>query len=65
MSINFDRDRDVLTIGCDFCNRRHEEYEGDDFGEAFAYAKLDGWRAFKDAHGDWAHKCPDCMGEPE
>jgi len=60
MSLEYDRDHCILAIECDCCEAS-DEFEGDDFNEAFDEAKAEGWRAFKDGD-DWMHKCPDCVG---
>ncbi len=60
MSITFHRDADQLEIVCDDCDRHPEYYDGPTFTDAFQKAKVDGWKARKDATGEWVHYCPEC-----
>ena len=62
MSIEYDRHTCEMQVECDHCERDPEIYDGDDWDEALAYAKLDGWRTFRDKNGDWVVKCPACVG---
>jgi len=61
MSIATQKDN-TIYFECDECNRRPEIYFGD-FQEAWAAAKKDGWRCYKDDTGAWCHKCPHCTEE--
>ncbi len=49
----------TMHIECDTCSRKPEIYFGG-WKEAWAEAKKDGWRAFKDRIGNWCHRCPGC-----
>ena len=62
MSIEYDHSESVMFLDCDYCASASESYDGDDWHEALAAAKADGWRTFKDNNGDWCVKCPDCVG---
>jgi len=62
MSIEYNRDLCEMELECDECSSGAETYDGDDWHEALAAAKADGWRTFKDSRGDWIVKCPDCVG---
>jgi hypothetical protein len=46
---------------CDSCDAELQT-EGDSFREAWDEAKTYGWRSFKDARGEWKHKCVECVG---
>jgi len=60
MSAKFDRYEGLLTVECDKCSAAGEEYDGGTFQEAWADAKADGWRAWKDDADEWCHSCPNC-----
>lgn len=48
-----------VGFSCDSCPETFEDDEAGEFGEAWAAAKAQGWRAAKEG-GDWNHYCPDC-----
>ena len=59
MTTDFDRDDHILRLECDKCGTE-DEFDGDTFQEAWADAKADGWRAYKDDSDEWCHSCPNC-----
>lgn len=62
MSIEQDDNRTFFVCdGCGVC----EELEDVSFSHGWAELKQDGWRAYKDRHDRWNHKCPDCMSGPK
>ena len=54
------RDGDQHIFECDECGEEFNGELGDDFHEAWATAKREGWRCWKDDDGDWTHRCPGC-----
>ena len=58
--MNANRSNGNVEFECDFCGEVLFT-EQDDFSEALAVLKEDGWRARKDKHGQWEHVCPDCQ----
>ena len=50
----------TMRIDCDEGNCQTEIYFGD-WHEAWAEAKADGWRAWKDKTDEWCHTCPSCV----
>lgn len=52
------RDGGEIVFNCDSCPEFVETGE-EDFQEAFALAKRDGWRARKEG-AEWVHDCPSC-----
>lgn len=63
--LDFDNALEEGLFSCDFCKGAStmEQYYGS-FSEVVAEAKKKGWKIFKDASGEWMHKCPDCVKGP-
>ncbi len=53
------RDNGEVVFNCDKCPEIVETGE-EDFQEAFAGAKSEGWRAVKIGN-EWEHRCPTCV----
>lgn len=53
-----DRQHGFIVFACDSCDESFDSGE-DDFAEAWAEAKREGWCARKVA-GEWLHGCPKC-----
>lgn len=49
-----------MHLECDECDRKEEIYFGT-WAEAWADAKADGWRAWRDKTNTWCHSCPECV----
>lgn len=48
-----------MHVSCDECSRKEEIYFGE-WQTAWAEARADGWRSWKDKTGAWCHRCPTC-----
>ena len=61
MSINFLGI--TFVVDCDFCSESldTDRTRDDGFMAAVAVLKREGWRAIKDGHEGWLHKCPACQ----
>jgi hypothetical protein len=69
--MTIDRGEGIIAIHCDLCPEYYDPTDDDDkqFGPAvddfhavWGRAKQLGWRASKQANGDWVHSCPACNG---
>ena len=56
------RDHRQVIFECDACGDTYDAGT-DDFTDAYAAAKDDGWIAFKNGEGEWEHRCEDCKRE--
>ena len=54
-----DRQHGNLIFECDTCGETGDT-DVDEFAEAWAVAKRDGWRT-RHVGNDWLHVCPDCQ----
>ena len=54
------RTHGTIDFECDICGEILFTAQ-DDFKDALDEMKEEGWRAFKDRHDEWEHKCPDCI----
>lgn len=55
-----DRQKGEIVFECDSCDETFPA-GSNDFTEAWALAKRDGWTSRKIGN-DWVHACPDCKG---
>lgn len=54
-----DRQGAKIMFACDCCPEVFESEDRQEFNEAWAAAKLEGWRA-KKIGTEWVHECPNC-----
>jgi Fe2+ or Zn2+ uptake regulation protein len=47
------------VVSCDECGEEMD-VTFDDFADAVASLKAEGWKFRKDESGNWEHFCPDC-----
>lgn len=50
----------TFIASCDFCSETIDT-ETDDFHDAVAIMKREGWKIFKGKRQEWQHKCPACV----
>jgi hypothetical protein len=53
------RIKEAVAFSCDECPETIETNERD-FGDAWSYAQAAGWRAHRNADGEWEHQCQNC-----
>lgn len=60
-----ERSADAYEVTCDHkgCNEFIEIDRANSWSEMIAELKEAGWVIYKDADGDFCHKCPICKGE--
>lgn len=58
--IEKDKHTGNYNITCDHCSIEYLETEADNFTEAIAELKREGWRVFKNEDDEWTHSCLNC-----
>lgn len=57
-----DKEGQKCTFVCDVCEDE-VEVQSHSIKEAWEYVRdSKGWRCFKNAQGEWEHRCPECVG---
>jgi hypothetical protein len=50
-------------LSCDYCEEEEDE-DFDEFTDAVAYKKENGYKSIKSKSGTWYEICPDCAEDP-
>lgn len=57
-----ERDGGAISASCDGCTEDHTAFT-DDWQEALAELRQEGWRIRRGKDGEWEHHCPGCLEE--
>lgn len=58
--MSIEREGNKYQLQCDYCSNRVEDF--DDFLDAVVHKKSNGWKSINVTTGEWADKCPNCIG---